>query len=40
MNTHITPNAQPLYTFQNRSGAFVDVLALLSTKANNSTLPP
>ena len=27
MNTHITPNAQPLYTFQNRSGAFVDVLA-------------
>ena len=27
MNTHITPNAQPLYTFQNRSGDFVDVLA-------------
>ena len=27
MNTPVTPNAQPLYTFQNRSGAFVDVLA-------------
>ena len=27
MNTPITPNVQPLYTFQNRSGAFVDVLA-------------
>lgn len=27
MNTHITPNAQPLYTFQNRAGDFVDVLA-------------
>lgn len=27
MNTPITPNAQPLYTFQNRSGEFVDVLA-------------
>lgn len=27
MNTPITSNAQPLYTFQNRSGDFVDVLA-------------
>jgi len=27
MNTHITPNAQPLYTFQNRAGDFIDVLA-------------
>lgn len=27
MNTPLTPNVQPLYTFQNRSGAFVDVLA-------------
>ena len=27
MNTPLTPNVQPLYTFQNVSGDFVDVLA-------------
>ena len=27
MNTPLTPNAQPLYTFQNVAGDFVDVLA-------------
>lgn len=27
MNNTITPNTQPLYTFQNRAGDFVDVLA-------------
>ncbi len=27
MNTPLTPNVHPLYTFQNRAGHFIDVLA-------------